>query len=443
MNPTILKETTPERAGVTLNADASWSRGQLIGFRFLFLFLLLFIIIDNNGAFPFFSYVLDYPTEALHVIIPWVGKNILNLSYEITVFTNGSGDTTYDYVIVFSIALVSFLGMIVWSALDRERTNYTALLYWLNVAVRFYVGLMLINYGLVKVFKTQFPSPGLNRLTQLYGNSSPMGLAWTFLGFSTGYNIFMGCAEVAAVLLLFRRTVTLGSIICLMTTANVMAVNYFYDVPVKILSTALFLMSAFLMIQNGRPLFDFFIRNTLTKLKTARAVAFNKRWEQVAFGAKALLIGFVFVNGSYESYQVLKKYGHLAPKPHLYGLYKARHFILGSDTIPPLITDKSQWRQMSIQWPGFVRINYMTDSVASFFSELDTIQQTMELSLRTDTTRKFHFKYQNVKNNEFVFQGEMDEQSLQIVFDRYTDVDNEFLLTRRGFNWINEYPFNR
>ena len=66
-----------------------------------------------------------------------------------------------------------------------------------------------------------------------------MGLAWTFLGFSKGYNLFMGVAELMAGLLLFRRTVAIGAIITLMTTANVMAVNYFYDVPVKIVSTAL------------------------------------------------------------------------------------------------------------------------------------------------------------------------------------------------------------
>jgi hypothetical protein len=441
MIPTVLEEPTHQRTDVSLDAEVSWSRAQLIGFRFLFVFMTLFIYIDNNGAYPYFYYL--YPSQALHVIIPWVGKNILNLSYEVIVFTNGSGDTTYDYVIVFTIALVSFVGMIIWSLLDRKRTNYAALLYWLTVAVRFYIALMLISYGLVKVFKTQFPFPGLYRLTQPYGDSSPMGLAWTFLGFSTGYNLFMGFAEVASVLLLFRRTVTLGAIICLMTTANVMAVNYFYDVPVKILSTALFLMSAFLLAQNGRPVFDFFIRNRLTKLTTSRPVKLNKTWQRVAVGAKGIVICYVLGYGSYDSYQAMKIWGHLAPKPPLYGLYKVRHFILGSDTIPALITDKNRWRQMTIERPRFLTINYMTDSVGYCLSNIDTIQQTMELTFHTDTTKKFHFKYQNLKDNEFIFRGTLQQDSLQVVFDRYTNINKDFLLTRRGFNWINEYPYNR
>src|SRR5258706_3145302 len=204
-------------------ANVIWSPLQKTAFRFAFIGFGLFILIENNGAYPFWGQLMElYSVEVLHHFIPWVGKHILDLSHEITVFTNGSGDSTYDYVMVFTIFVMAVLGASLWSILDRKRENYIMLFYWLTVAVRFYVGMMLISYGLVKVFKLQFPSPHLLRLTSTYGDSSPMGLAWTFLGFSEGYNLFMGLAEVAAVLLLFRRTVTFGAIISLMTTANVM-----------------------------------------------------------------------------------------------------------------------------------------------------------------------------------------------------------------------------
>ena len=158
---------------------AKWSVYELIGFRFSFVYLILYIIIQNNGAFPFWGYLMQYPTELLHKFIPWVGKNVLNLSYEITTFTNGSGDTTYDYVIVFVIFVLAIFIAAIWSLLDRNRVNYSKWYYWLTVAVRFYLGLMLINYGLVKVIKLQFPEPSFYRLIEPYGDSSPMGLAWT------------------------------------------------------------------------------------------------------------------------------------------------------------------------------------------------------------------------------------------------------------------------
>jgi hypothetical protein len=79
------------------------------------------------------------------------------------------------------------------------------------------------------------------------GIHRPWGLLGHSLGFSRGYNIFMGIAEIAAGLLLFRRTATAGAVITLMTTANVMAVNYFFDVPVKIVSTLLVVMTLMIL----------------------------------------------------------------------------------------------------------------------------------------------------------------------------------------------------
>ena len=133
---------------------------------------------------------MSKPTEWLHQFIPWVGDLVFGV--EITTFTNGSGDTTYDYVLSFVMLVLAVVGGAIWSLLDRNKLSYVKLYYWLSVAVRFYVGLMLINYGLVKVIKLQFSYPSFHKLLQDYGDSSPMGLAWTFLGFSKGYNLFIG-----------------------------------------------------------------------------------------------------------------------------------------------------------------------------------------------------------------------------------------------------------
>ena len=112
-----------------------WSISKKIAFRFIFIFFTLIIIIQNNGAFPGWGFVMMLPTQLLHTVIPWIGKHILNLPYDITVFTNGSGDTTYDYMVVLFIAVVSLFGTLVLMALDRKRTNYTVLFYWLTVVV--------------------------------------------------------------------------------------------------------------------------------------------------------------------------------------------------------------------------------------------------------------------------------------------------------------------
>jgi hypothetical protein len=423
-------------------SEQTWSSLQKIAFRFSFLAIGLFILIENNGAYPFYDVLMAYPGELLHTFIPWVGKHILHLSYDITVFTNGSGDTTYDYVILFTILCVSVPATIIWSLLDRNRKNYSTLLYWLTVAVRFYVGLMLFNYGMYKIIKLQFPSPGVGRLMQPYGNSSPMGLAWTFLGFSKGYNLFMGVAEVAALLLLFRRTVTIGAIITLMTTANVMAVNYFYDVPVKIVSTALVVMTVFLLVPDIKRLFKFFFTGEAVSLPAMPAPAVKRKWLRVAgYSVKYIVIAYAVVVGAIEIASSAKEYGDAAPKTPLYGAYFVKSFVVNNDTVPPLMTDSTYWKHLIIQWGEYAQIRFLNDSTRGYSMKIDTVARTLYLKQRLDTMNKSLLTYQQVGEKNMLLRGTIKNDSVVILLDRKTDKD--FRLTNRGFRWINEYPFNR
>jgi hypothetical protein len=419
-----------------------WSILEKIGFRFSFIYFALYIIIQNNGAYPLWGAIMQYPTELLHKFIPWVGKNILNLSYDIKTFTGGSGDTTYDYVIVFVIFVTAIFGSLVWSIVDRKRTNYKKLYYWITVAMRFYVALMLINYGLVKVVKLQFPSPGFYRLLEPYGDSSPMGLAWTFLGFSKGYNLFMGIAEVLAVLLLFRRTLTLGLIITLMTTANVMAVNYFYDVPVKLLSTHLVLMTLFLLSRDFGTLFKFFLTNKPTSLDIIKQpkVKNDKSLKFVSRLLKGLLLIYILIFGIIRLSQSQKQYGTKAPKPAYYGLYKITHFEKNSDTISTNINNYERWRYLIMERKGSVQIHYMDKSRHFYKTEVDTLKNEIKLMSYQDSTDFFTIKLKKT-DSTFSFNTIFKNDTIN-ARGRIRTKDN-FLLMNRGFNWINEYPFNR
>jgi uncharacterized membrane protein YphA (DoxX/SURF4 family) len=79
--------------------------------------------------------------------------------------------------------------------IDQKRRSHDQLFYWLTVSLRFYVGFMLVHYGLAKLNNGQFPGPSATGMSITYGDSSPMGLAWRFLGFSEGYKTFMFFAE--------------------------------------------------------------------------------------------------------------------------------------------------------------------------------------------------------------------------------------------------------
>src|SRR5262249_42535112 len=85
-------------------------------------------------------------------------------------------------------------------------------------------------------------------LLHTYGESSPMHLLWTFMGASDGYTWFTGAGEMLAGLLLCtRRTTLLGALVTFGVMAHVVALNFCFDVPVKLFSSHLVLMSVFLV----------------------------------------------------------------------------------------------------------------------------------------------------------------------------------------------------
>ena len=135
------------------------------------------------------------------MVVPWVGANIFHVAGPFTETANGSGDQIYDYVLLFCIAVTAAVATVIWSVLDRKRTNYRVLYQWLRLFVRLSLAVPMISYGLNKLFRMQFAEISLARLVDTYGQTSPMGLLWAFMGTSRAYSFFGGVGEMAGGLL--------------------------------------------------------------------------------------------------------------------------------------------------------------------------------------------------------------------------------------------------
>lgn len=421
-----------------------WSIPQKIAFRFFFIYLSLFILFKNNGAYPFFEEVSKLFNNVLYRFIPWFGKNILDITYKISPGRGGSGDTTYHYILLLVILIIAVLTTIIWSFLDKKRANYLKMYYWLTLAIRLYVGLMLINYGLVKVIKLQFSYPTMNVLTQTFGESSPMRLAWTFLGFSKGYNLFMGIAEIAAGLLLFRKTLTFGLIITLMVTANVMAVNYFYDVPVKILSTHLFLMTAFLFARDFKIIWQFFFFRKPVSLINIYKPNFKKGFNLFLHIVRILLLAYTLGYGTYNTLERKEMYRGEATKSILKGIYQANELTInGEKTNFDLKYDLTGWKYLMIDRKNFALIRMRDNRRDGFRIKIDSISKKIAFKHYRDSLKTYNFKYIEKENSDFYLKGIVKKDTISIKFKRTKDYHKEFLLTNRGFHWINEFPYNR
>ncbi len=421
--------------------DAAWSLPKKILFCFFCAYFVLYALSHPFGV-PFGEAIAQYYNLLWDVLVPWVGKHVLALNNEITVKPGGSGDTTYNYVQVLSMAVLAAILCLLWSLIDRRRRNYNTLFYWLTVCVRYYLAFVMLSYGFGKVIKAQFPFPHLERLVKPYGESSPMALLWTFMGYSASYTFFAGLGEVVGgMLLFFRRTTTLGALVIIGVMSNVVMLNFSYDVPVKLFSTHLLLLAVFLLAKDLRRVLQVFVLNRPAPAADLRAPLTGKALNRGRLVLKVVLIGFVIFTEVSGSLAAQRRWGDKRPRPALYGLYDVDTFVHNGDTLAPLLTDSVRWRQVIVNWEGMARIQRMNDQGERVGFRPDTVEQTITLFTFADTTQQFLLRYERPTPDDLVVAGVLQGDSLYVRMKRF-DVNN-FVLVNRGFHWINEFPFNR
>ena len=127
-----------------------------------------------------------------------MGEHILQIKGNFAEVPNGSGDQLYDYVLIFCMVLAAIAIAAIWSALDRKRPNYQQLYLWLRVFMRLVAAWAMLGYGVKKLIGAQFPAPDLVRLVQPFGQATPMGMLWTFMGVSWLYSFFGGFEKPSA-----------------------------------------------------------------------------------------------------------------------------------------------------------------------------------------------------------------------------------------------------
>src|SRR5689334_13503079 len=118
---------------------SAWSVSKKIVFRFCFLYFAIYIFLTPNNELPFVNALYEWLNARLHRFIPWFAKHFFGYKKDITIFTNGSGDTTYDYLLWYFGIVMTVIGAILWSLLDRKRSSYNTLYYWIRALIRYYL----------------------------------------------------------------------------------------------------------------------------------------------------------------------------------------------------------------------------------------------------------------------------------------------------------------
>jgi hypothetical protein len=379
-----------------------WNTINKIVFRVVFTYFVLYMLLMLSS--PLF----ETPFR-------WIGRVLFRINYEYEVNGNGSGDHTFAYLTLFVTAILTIISVALWSFFDRNRNSYNKLLYWFLVFLRIILVASMLLYGFVKIFKLQFPSASLTRLLDPLGDFSPMGLAWTYMGFSKGFNVFVGLMEVLGGLLLIpRRTQTLGAFIIIGVMSQVAMMNFSYDIPVKLFSIHLVLMALVLFITDHRFLRVLVKNKAVEKYNYYHPVK-SKKYHKVIFWTKSvgliLLISFI----SFNFYTTERNRGDKRQKPLLYGIWEASHFIKNGDTLPPLITDSYRWRYLIVDLKDEATVKTMDDLKHQYKFLADSTSQKVSLHTKDSESEAYNFNYKKSNSGVLQLNGIMDSDTLQIL----------------------------
>ena len=258
------------------------------------IFCIFFILTFPLG----FEYVLEpshYLSFFSEKIVAFLSKNIFKVSIQHKLLS----DSKALYIHSFFLLLFSSFLAISWQVIShvyRKNTfDVDKLKYYFFVILRYYLALVLLQYGFAKVFQTQFYKPEPNTLFTPLGFLEKDILYWSSTGSSSLYNFFGGWVEVlVAVFLLFRKTYLFGSSLAFLALIHIVAINFGFNISVKVLSSFLLLVSFILLSPQLPSLFKLFFLRKSVSLKTISIHYPNLKAKIVATSLKSVIILYFF-----------------------------------------------------------------------------------------------------------------------------------------------------
>ena len=372
------------------------------------------------------------------IVVP-AGRWLFGLT--LTIFPRGSGDTTYNYVeLVVQLALAAIIGT-AWHGVRRGRPVSPRTRDHVTMFIRFMLGGIMLSYGWAKLIPVQMPAPGPERLVGTVGDMSPMALLWTFMGASLPYQMFAGFAEaLGGVLLFWRRTTLLGALILCGALVNVVALNFCYDVPVKLYSSHLLGMAVVLVAPHLPRLANLLVLNRPIAAVELQPFPPQRPWvRRTALAAKVVIVLFYGVGPMVTGYQVASTYGFLAPRHALGGVYRVTAFTpTGDHGGAPLDGGPRRWVRIAVSASGTAMVLARADG-SKGVTPLTIDPERRVWTFPTSEDGAVRLEYRVADNGVVTLDGPIGTGPVQVVLTP----EGESQLLGRGFHWINEVPFNR
>ncbi len=415
--------------------NTPWKSWQKVCFRFFFIFLTLtsyicwdLVIVIVHSSFFKGEVELSNLFKPLIGVFYWLDRHIYHTGLRSDTRDFSLGDNHFGVVWYLTTILLAVIAAIIWSILDKKRNNYDKLYHWFSLYLRYMLAITIFGYGIDKVIPVQMPAPGSVSMTIPYGHFSRFDVLWTFMGVSPGYMFFTGSLEIIAALLLFsRRTAVTGYLLTAGIMANVVALNWFYNVPVKLFSAQLLLYALFLLAPYLKNIFQVFFMNGTADFLQRSFVFKTRKGNNLMSGALIvvpLALTLIFTAGTHKRYVQQEKDARNEK------LYDVTAFELKDTTKTP-VSDTLRWKRvlMNVYGDNFVIAN-MNDKLDWYDGDVDSLKKTFSLHDNPDKITWKIFSYTKSAKDQLQLTGKWKGINIQVLLKPFP-LDSIYLRTRK------------
>ncbi len=377
-----------------------------------------------------------------HDACKWVGDHILDVN--VIIQPTGSGDTMRAYVGCLCAVVIAAAAALLWTLVVllvrwwKPDWRPDALLHgFVRVLVRFFLIRMLFGYGFAKVFPLQFSEPNSFRLSQQLGDMSPMGLLWTFMGFSTPYQMFTGAVEVlGGLLLITRRTTLLGALVAIVAMTQIFVLNMCFDVPVKLYSLHYLIMAIFLAAPELPRIVKVLVLGWAVEARPFKPLLGNVKVDRFAVVFRTVLVAAMLYSQIRAGYVSLSDRHTPAPISGRWDVVSMRVDKNESDTGAPMA-----WSWLDFSNKFTLRLSGPKPPTMAYRITWKPEDKTFTLTKFGEPSWSATFAYDMPQPDRLELHGLMDGKD--IIATLKPSPEQRYELMNRGFHWIQERPYNR
>ncbi|WP_223834029.1 DoxX family protein [Spirosoma profusum] len=324
------------RSASKAELSTEWTGSEKLIFRFVFLYFLIQALpIDIQ----FFQNLVDFKGGYT--------RYLFNLSHYAPRFF-GPVDTFANWGVV---VLLAAIGTVIWSRRSDATTNYDRLYYWLRVVLRYRLALAVLAYAFIKLFPLQAPKPSISNLNTAYGDFTAWKLFSLSLGVVPSYESFLGLVElVGGLLLLHRKTATIGTLILLPFLGNIFFSNLAYEggeyVYAGLLTTFGLVLFSFDAIRLFR-----LVSLEIPASPNRFQLVLSEQWQRTGrLALKSAFLVFVVLIYGFTTYRTYKngpvRFPETKGLSDVAGIYNVSEFRSDGKSIPYSKTDPNRWKDV-------------------------------------------------------------------------------------------------